>query len=124
MHGPSRTVTQRTSPSCCWIRHNVGAARSQIAVCPQPRKASSNRYSASIPATRSSYDRALWQSHGHGYGVFTASTTLAGTRTMVAPAMAYGFRIVNVFTAGDDRLSGNPLCVFEDARGLSDAQMQ
>jgi len=38
--------------------------------------------------------------------------------------MAYGFRIVNVFTVGGDRLSGNPLCVFEDARGLSDAQMQ
>jgi PhzF family phenazine biosynthesis protein len=38
--------------------------------------------------------------------------------------MAYRFRIVNVFTVGDDRLSGNPLCVFEDARGLTDAQMQ
>ncbi|MDX2091888.1 MAG: PhzF family phenazine biosynthesis protein [Kofleriaceae bacterium] len=38
--------------------------------------------------------------------------------------MAYAFRIVNVFTVGDDRFSGNPLCVFEDARGLSDAQMQ
>jgi PhzF family phenazine biosynthesis protein len=38
--------------------------------------------------------------------------------------MRYGFRIVNVFTVDNDRLSGNPLCVFEDARGLSDAQMQ
>jgi len=38
--------------------------------------------------------------------------------------MAYGFRIVNVFTVGGDRLSGNPLCVFEDARGLTDEQMQ
>src|SRR6476660_3178411 len=38
--------------------------------------------------------------------------------------MRYAFRIVNVFTVGDDRFSGNPLCVFEDARGLSDAQMQ
>lgn len=38
--------------------------------------------------------------------------------------MGYAFRIVNVFTVGGDRLSGNPLCVFEDARGLSDAQMQ
>ena len=37
--------------------------------------------------------------------------------------MAYAFRIVNVFTVGDDRLSGNPLCVFEDARGLTDDQM-
>jgi PhzF family phenazine biosynthesis protein len=34
------------------------------------------------------------------------------------------FRILNVFTVGDDRLSGNPLCVFEDARGLSDLTMQ
>lgn len=38
--------------------------------------------------------------------------------------MGYGFRIVNVFTVDGDRLSGNPLCVFEDARGLSDVQMQ
>ena len=34
------------------------------------------------------------------------------------------FRIVNVFTVPGDRLSGNPLCVFEDARALTDAQMQ
>lgn len=38
--------------------------------------------------------------------------------------MRYPFRIVNVFTVGGDPLSGNPLCVFADARGLSDAQMQ
>jgi trans-2,3-dihydro-3-hydroxyanthranilate isomerase len=38
--------------------------------------------------------------------------------------MRYAFRIVNVFTVEGDRLSGNPLCVFEDARGLTDAQMQ
>jgi len=38
--------------------------------------------------------------------------------------MAYAFRIINVFTVGDDRLSGNPLCVFEDARGMTDDQMQ
>jgi trans-2,3-dihydro-3-hydroxyanthranilate isomerase len=38
--------------------------------------------------------------------------------------MPHAFRIVNVFTVGEDRFSGNPLCVFEDARGLSDAQMQ
>ena len=36
----------------------------------------------------------------------------------------HGFRIINVFTIDGDRFSGNPLCVFEDARGLSDAQMQ
>lgn len=35
----------------------------------------------------------------------------------------YAFRIVNVFTAGE-ALSGNPLCVFEDARGLDDATLQ
>jgi PhzF family phenazine biosynthesis protein len=34
------------------------------------------------------------------------------------------FRIVNVFTIDGDRFSGNPLCVFEDARGLSGTQMQ
>jgi PhzF family phenazine biosynthesis protein len=38
--------------------------------------------------------------------------------------MGYAFRIINVFTVGDDRLSGNPLCVFEDARGMTDDQMQ
>jgi PhzF family phenazine biosynthesis protein len=38
--------------------------------------------------------------------------------------MAHAFRIVNVFTVDGDRFSGNPLCVFEDARGLTDAQMQ
>jgi len=35
----------------------------------------------------------------------------------------YAFRIVNVFGT-DDPFSGNPLCVFEDARGLDDATMQ
>lgn len=38
--------------------------------------------------------------------------------------MHYAFRIVNVFTQGADRFSGNPLAVFEDARGLSEGQMQ
>jgi len=38
--------------------------------------------------------------------------------------MAYAFRIVNVFTVDGDRLSGNPLAVFEDARGLDDRTMQ
>ena len=36
----------------------------------------------------------------------------------------YAYRIVNVFTVDGDRFSGNPLCVFEDARGLSDHTMQ
>src|SRR5688500_18565973 len=38
--------------------------------------------------------------------------------------MRYSFRIVNVFTVDGDRLSGNPLCVFENAAALNDAQMQ
>ena len=36
---------------------------------------------------------------------------------------ALAFRIVNVFTRGAS-LTGNPLCVFEDGRGLDDATMQ
>jgi trans-2,3-dihydro-3-hydroxyanthranilate isomerase len=35
----------------------------------------------------------------------------------------YRYRIVNVFTT-EEKLSGNPLCVFEDARGMSHATMQ
>ena len=35
---------------------------------------------------------------------------------------SHRFRIVNVFA--ESRLGGNPLCVFEDARGLDDATMQ
>jgi trans-2,3-dihydro-3-hydroxyanthranilate isomerase len=38
--------------------------------------------------------------------------------------LGYRFRIVNVFTREGEPFSGNPLCVFEDARGLDDAQMQ
>ncbi|MDQ3366161.1 MAG: PhzF family phenazine biosynthesis protein [Myxococcota bacterium] len=38
--------------------------------------------------------------------------------------MAHAFRIINVFTVGDDRFSGNPLCVFEDARGLAEGDLQ
>ncbi len=38
--------------------------------------------------------------------------------------MKYHYRIVNVFTRQGERLSGNPLCVFEDGSGLSDADMQ
>lgn len=36
----------------------------------------------------------------------------------------YAFRLLNVFTVAGDRLSGNPLCVFEDGRGLDAATMQ
>ncbi|MDQ1537966.1 MAG: hypothetical protein QOE58_2359 [Actinomycetota bacterium] len=34
------------------------------------------------------------------------------------------YRILNVFTDGDNPFSGNPLCVFENATGLSDNDMQ
>src|SRR5436190_678130 len=36
----------------------------------------------------------------------------------------YAYRLLNVFTLDRDRLSGNPLCVFEDGRGLDSATMQ
>jgi PhzF family phenazine biosynthesis protein len=36
--------------------------------------------------------------------------------------MRYAFRLVNVFAEAP--LAGNPLCVFEDARGIDDATMQ
>lgn len=35
----------------------------------------------------------------------------------------YAFRILNVF-AREGRLTGNPLCVFEDARGIDEANLQ
>ena len=38
--------------------------------------------------------------------------------------MRLTYRILNVFTVDGDRLSGNPLCVFEDGSGLSTEQMQ
>jgi len=38
--------------------------------------------------------------------------------------MKFTYRIVNVFTQGGARLTGNPLCVFEDGSGLDTAQMQ
>ena len=38
--------------------------------------------------------------------------------------MRKNYRLLNVFTIAGDRFSGNPLCVFEDGGGLSDAQMQ
>ncbi len=37
--------------------------------------------------------------------------------------MLLAYRIVNVFTQHGGRLTGNPLCVFEDGRGLTDEQM-
>jgi PhzF family phenazine biosynthesis protein len=38
--------------------------------------------------------------------------------------MKFAYRLLNVFAIAGQNLSGNPLCVFEDGRGLSDAQMQ
>lgn len=38
--------------------------------------------------------------------------------------MRLSYRILNVFTDGDNPFSGNPLCVFEDATGLSDQLMK
>jgi len=38
--------------------------------------------------------------------------------------MELAYRLLNVFTVAGDRLSGNPLCVFEDGRGLEPAVMQ
>jgi len=38
--------------------------------------------------------------------------------------MELAYRLLNVFTVGDDRISGNPLCVFEDGRGLVPERMQ
>jgi trans-2,3-dihydro-3-hydroxyanthranilate isomerase len=38
--------------------------------------------------------------------------------------MDLAYRIVNVFTVGEDPFSGNPLAVFEDAAGVRDEQMQ
>ena len=38
--------------------------------------------------------------------------------------MKLNYRLVNVFTQGAGRLTGNPLCVFEDGSALSTEQMQ
>jgi PhzF family phenazine biosynthesis protein len=38
--------------------------------------------------------------------------------------MKYSYRLQNVFAFPGQSLTGNPLCVFEDGRGLSDEQMQ
>ena len=38
--------------------------------------------------------------------------------------MKLSYRLVNVFTQNGGRLTGNPLCVFEDGSGLDTAQMQ
>src|SRR3569623_1497648 len=38
--------------------------------------------------------------------------------------MRLPYRILNVFSVDGDRLSGNPLCVFEDGSALSTEQMQ
>jgi trans-2,3-dihydro-3-hydroxyanthranilate isomerase len=67
-----------------------------------------------------------------------AAATAVGTRRLDARRAAghegaaaageivreYAHRLLNVFTVGGSRLSGNPLCVFEDGRGLDDPTMQ
>ncbi len=37
---------------------------------------------------------------------------------------AYRYRLLNVFALAGDVFSGNPLCVFDDAAGLADEEMQ
>ncbi len=37
---------------------------------------------------------------------------------------AFSYRILNVFTVDGGKFTGNPLCVFEDARAMDDATMQ
>jgi len=43
-------------------------------------------------------------------------------RLSLAPMALFRFRILNVFA--ESTFGGNPLCVFEDARGMDDATMQ
>ena len=43
---------------------------------------------------------------------------------MALTSRVLNYRILNVFTDGDNPFSGNPLCVFEDASDLSDKAMQ
>jgi PhzF family phenazine biosynthesis protein len=43
---------------------------------------------------------------------------------MAQSALTLNYRILNVFTRGQQPLSGNPLCVFEDGRALDAAEMQ
>ena len=38
----------------------------------------------------------------------------------MTPTRELPFRLLNVFTEGDDPFSGNPLCVFEKGEGLAD----
>ena len=44
--------------------------------------------------------------------------------SVLAAARVYRFRVVNVFAIGDDPFSGNPLCVFENALGMTDGEMR
>jgi trans-2,3-dihydro-3-hydroxyanthranilate isomerase len=61
-----------------------------------------------------------------------ACAVRAATDVCLAPTLVLGsdlrmrlpYRILNVFTVDGDRLSGNPLCVFEDGSRLSTEQMQ
>jgi trans-2,3-dihydro-3-hydroxyanthranilate isomerase len=72
------------------------------------------------------------QSRGPGMTMLTglsnheARPRRSGQATLnrYASAMHLPFRILNVFAIEGDRLSGNPLCVFEDGSDLSEIQMQ
>ncbi len=44
------------------------------------------------------------------------------TATSLQPMAIYAFRLLNVFASST--FTGNPLCVFEDARGMDDATMR
>jgi trans-2,3-dihydro-3-hydroxyanthranilate isomerase len=44
--------------------------------------------------------------------------------TYIRGTMRLPYRIVNVFTVDGGRLTGNPLCVFEDGASLNDSEMQ
>lgn len=44
------------------------------------------------------------------------------TATSLQPMATYAFRLLNVFASST--FTGNPLCVFEDARGMDDATMR
>jgi trans-2,3-dihydro-3-hydroxyanthranilate isomerase len=45
-------------------------------------------------------------------------------RNILLLMTSYPYRIVNVFTQGDNPFSGNPLCVFESAEALDTERMQ
>jgi hypothetical protein len=49
---------------------------------------------------------------------------MASSSATMQQKKAHSYRLVNVFTIGDDCFSGNPLCVFEDGSEFAEAQMK